>query len=155
MNEEIEVVGIKPTIKTTVTGLEMFKKSLDFAQAGDNVGVLLRGVKREDVCRGQVVSKPGSIHPHTEFETEVYVLKKEEGGRHTPFTSNYRPQFFINTADVTGCVTLKSAEMAMPGENATMAVKLIHPVALETGQRFAIREGGRTVGAGVVSKIIA
>lgn len=154
LNEEIEIVGLKTTQKTIVTGLEMFKKSLDVAQAGDNVGLLLRGIKREDVRRGQVVSKPNSIHPHTEFETEVYVLKKEEGGRHTPFTTNYRPQFFLNTADVTGVITLKNAEMAMPGENATMSVKLIHPVALEPGQRFAIREGGHTVGAGVVSAII-
>jgi len=155
VNEEIEVVGIKDTSKTIVTGLEMFRKTLDHTEAGDNVGVLLRGVEKGDIERGQVIAKPGSVTPHTEFEAEVYILSKEEGGRHTPFFTGYKPQFFIQTADVTGEATLpKGIEMVMPGDNAKMTVKLIQPVALEEGLRFAIREGGSTVGAGVVSKII-
>jgi elongation factor Tu len=155
VGEEIEIVGIKPTVKTTCTGVEMFRKLLDQGQAGDNVGVLLRGTKREDVERGQVLAKPGSITPHTEFECEVYVLSKEEGGRHTPFFNNYRPQFYFRTTDVTGAVTLPAGtEMVMPGDNVSMTVALIAPIAMEQGLRFAIREGGRTVGAGVVSKIV-
>lgn len=155
VNEEIEIVGIKPTHKTVVTGLEMFRKTLDETQAGDNVGVLLRGVEKDDIERGQVLAKPGTITPHSEFDAEAYVLKKEEGGRHTPFFSGYKPQFFIRTADVTGEVTLpEGVEMIIPGDNAKMKVKLIVPVALEEGMRFAIREGGKTVGAGVVTKII-
>lgn len=154
VNEEIEIVGIKPTKKTVVTGLEMFRKTLDMTMAGDNVGVLLRGVEKEDVERGQVLAKPGSITPHSEFDAEVYVLSKEEGGRHTPFFSGYKPQFFIRTGDITGEATLPTGvEMIMPGDNAKMSVKLIVPVALEDGMRFAIREGGKTVGAGVVTKI--
>ncbi len=156
LNEEIEIVGIKETKKTVVTGVEMFRKTLDEGQAGDNVGILLRGVERTDIERGQVLAKPGTINPHTEFEAEVYVLTKEEGGRHTPFFSGYRPQFYLRTTDVTGESTLASGvEMVMPGDNAKLAVKLITPVALEEGLRFAIREGGHTVGAGVVTKIIA
>ena len=156
VGEEIEIVGIKPTQKTTCTGVEMFRKLLDQGQAGDNVGVLLRGTKREDVERGQVLAKPGSINPHTKFEAEVYVLSKEEGGRHTPFFNNYRPQFYFRTTDVTGAVTLPAdKEMVMPGDNVSMAVELIAPIAMEEGLRFAIREGGRTVGAGVVAKITA
>ena len=155
VGEEIEIVGIKPTQKTTCTGVEMFRKLLDQGQAGDNVGVLLRGTKREDVERGQVLAKPGSINPHTKFEAEVYVLSKEEGGRHTPFFNNYRPQFYFRTTDVTGAVTLPAdKEMVMPGDNVSMSVELIAPIAMEEGLRFAIREGGRTVGAGVVAKII-
>lgn len=155
INETIEIVGITPTKQTVVTGVEMFKKQLDEGQAGDNVGVLLRGVEKADVERGQVLAKPGSITPHTEFEAEVYILNKEEGGRHTPFFTGYRPQFYIRTTDVTGNVTLpQGVEMVMPGDNTKMTVKLIVPVALEEGMRFAIREGGRTVGAGVASKII-
>ncbi|GIW64008.1 MAG: elongation factor Tu [Patescibacteria group bacterium] len=155
VGEEIEIVGLRPTHKTVVTGIEMFRKSLDEALPGDNVGVLLRGVEKDDVERGQVLSKPGSITPHTEFEAEIYVLKKEEGGRHTPFFSGYRPQFYIRTTDVTGEVALPSnIEMVMPGDNVKVTVKLIKEVALEEGSRFAIREGGRTVGAGVVTKII-
>jgi len=155
VNEEIEVVGIKETQKIVVTGLEMFRKTLDETVAGDNVGVLLRGVEKNQVERGQVLAKPGSVTPHSEFEAEVYILSKEEGGRHTPFFSGYKPQFFIRTADVTGEVSLpKGIEMVMPGDNAKMIVKLITPVAMEEGQRFAIREGGSTVGAGVISKII-
>ena len=155
VGEEIEIVGIKPTQKTTCTGVEMFRKLLDQGQAGDNVGVLLRGTKREDVERGQVLAKPGSINPHTKFDAEVYVLSKEEGGRHTPFFNNYRPQFYFRTTDVTGAVTLPAdKEMVMPGDNVSMAVELIAPIAMEEGLRFAIREGGRTVGAGVVAKII-
>ena len=155
VGEEIEIVGIKPTVKTTCTGVEMFRKLLDQGQAGDNVGVLLRGTKREDVERGQVLAKPGSITPHTKFECEVYVLSKEEGGRHTPFFNNYRPQFYFRTTDVTGAVTLPAGtEMVMPGDNVSMTVALIAPIAMEQGLRFAIREGGRTVGAGVVSKIV-
>jgi elongation factor Tu len=155
INEEIEMVGIKETKKTIVTGIEMFRKSLDEAHAGDNVGILLRGIEKEDVERGQILAKPGSITPHTEFEAEVYILTKDEGGRHTPFFSGYRPQFYVRTTDVTGEVTLpKGVEMVMPGDNAKMTVKLIQPVAMEEGQRFAIREGGHTVGAGAISKII-
>ena len=156
LNEEIEIVGIKETKKTVVTGVEMFKKSLDEGQAGDNVGILLRGVERDDIERGQVLAKPGSIKAHTEFEAECYVLTKEEGGRHTPFFSGYRPQFYLRTTDVTGEVTLPSGtEMVMPGDTVRVSAKLITPVALEEGLRFAIREGGHTVGAGVVSKVIA
>ena len=154
VGEEIEIVGIKDTTKTIVTGVEMFRKLLDQGQAGDNVGVLLRGTKREDVERGQVLAKPGSINPHTKFEAEVYVLSKEEGGRHTPFFNGYRPQFYFRTTDVTGSVDLpEGVEMVMPGDNVQMTVTLINPIAMEDGLRFAIREGGRTVGAGVVSKI--
>jgi elongation factor Tu len=156
VNEEIEIVGIKPTKKTVVTGVEMFRKELDEGQAGDNIGVLLRGVEKDDVERGQILAKPGSTTPHTEFEAEVYILTKEEGGRHTPFFTGYRPQFYIRTTDVTGEATLpEGTEMVMPGDNIKMKVKLIVPVALEEGVRFAIREGGHTVGAGVVAKIIA
>jgi elongation factor Tu len=148
-------VGIKPTVKTTCTGIEMFRKLLDQGQAGDNAGVLLRGTKRDEVERGQVLCKPGSITPHTDFESEVYVLSKEEGGRHTPFFKGYRPQFYFRTTDVTGAVELPAGvEMVMPGDNIKMVVSLIHPIAMEEGLRFAIREGGRTVGAGVVAKII-
>jgi len=155
VGEEIEIVGIKDTIKTTCTGVEMFRKLLDQGQAGDNVGVLLRGTKREEVERGQVLAKPGSIMPHTKFECEVYVLSKDEGGRHTPFFNNYRPQFYFRTTDVTGSVELPSGtEMVMPGDNVKMTVTLINPIAMEQGLRFAIREGGRTVGAGVVAKVI-
>jgi len=155
VNDEIEIVGIKPTTKTTCTGVEMFRKLLDEGQAGDNVGVLLRGTKREEVERGQVLSKPGSINPHTKFECEVYVLTKEEGGRHTPFFKGYRPQFYFRTTDVTGTIQLPDGvEMVMPGDNIKMTVELIAPIAMEEGLRFAIREGGRTVGAGVVSKIL-
>jgi len=154
VNDEIEIVGIKPTTKTVVTGLEMFRKILDTTEAGDNVGILLRGVEKEDVERGQVIAKPGSITPHTEFDAEVYVLSKEEGGRHTPFFSGYKPQFFIRTSDITGETTLpEGIKMVMPGDNAKMKVKLIVPIALEEGMRFAIREGGKTVGAGVVTTI--
>jgi elongation factor Tu len=155
VGEEIEVVGIRDTQKTTCTGVEMFRKLLDEGQAGDNVGVLLRGLKREDVERGQVLCKPGTITPHTKFECEIYVLSKEEGGRHTPFFNNYRPQFYFRTTDVTGAVELPSGtEMVMPGDNVKLTVELISPIAMEEGVRFAIREGGRTVGAGVVSKIL-
>jgi elongation factor Tu len=155
VGEEIEIVGIKPTTKTTCTGVEMFRKLLDQGQAGDNIGVLLRGTKREDVERGQVLAKPGSITPHTHFEAEIYVLSKEEGGRHTPFFNGYRPQFYFRTTDVTGAVTLpEGVEMVMPGDNVKIEVKLIAPIAMDEGLRFAVREGGRTVGAGVVSKII-
>ena len=156
VGDEIEIVGLKETQKTTCTGVEMFRKLLDEGQAGDNVGVLLRGTKREEVERGQVLAKPGSITPHTKFKAEVYVLSKEEGGRHTPFFANYRPQFYFRTTDVTGAVTLEEGvEMVMPGENVTITVELIAPIAMEEGLRFAIREGGRTVGAGVVSTVIA
>ena len=156
VGDEIEIVGIRDTQKTTCTGVEMFRKLLDQGQAGDNVGILLRGTKREDVERGQVLAKPGTIKPHTEFEAEVYILSKDEGGRHTPFFSNYRPQFYFRTTDVTGSVTLpEGTEMVMPGDNVQMKVKLIAPIAMEQGLRFAIREGGRTVGAGVVAKVIA
>ena len=155
VGEEIEIVGLKATQKTTCTGVEMFRKLLDEGQAGDNVGVLLRGTKREEVERGQVLCVPGSITPHTHFEAEVYVLSKDEGGRHTPFFNNYRPQFYFRTTDVTGAVTLsEGTEMVMPGDNVKIEVKLIAPIAMEEGLRFAIREGGRTVGAGVVSKIV-
>jgi len=156
VNEEVEIVGLKDTQKTVVTGLEMFRKTLDVTQAGDNVGILLRGVEKEAVERGQVIVKPGSVTPHTEFEAEVYILSKEEGGRHTPFFTGYKPQFYIRTADVTGEVTLpEGIEMVMPGDSAKMKVKLIQPVAMEDGVRFAIREGGSTVGAGVITKVIA
>jgi elongation factor Tu len=155
VGDEVEIVGIKATTKTTVTGVEMFRKLLDQGQAGDNVGVLLRGTKREDVERGQVLAKPGSITPHTKFEAEVYVLGKDEGGRHTPFFNGYRPQFYFRTTDVTGACDLpEGTEMVMPGDNVQMTVSLIAPIAMEEGLRFAIREGGRTVGAGVVAKII-
>jgi len=155
VGEEVEIVGLRPTVKTTVTGVEMFRKLLDEGQAGDNVGVLLRGTKRDEVERGQVLCKPGSITPHTKFEAEVYVLTKEEGGRHTPFFTGYRPQFYFRTTDVTGAVDLpEGVEMVMPGDNIKMTVSLIAPIAMEEGVRFAIREGGRTVGAGVVSKVI-
>jgi elongation factor Tu len=156
VGEEIEIVGLKDTTKFTVTGIEMFNKSLDSGQAGDNAGILLRGAKKEEISRGQVLAKPASVKPHTDFEAEVYILKKEEGGRHTAFFSGYKPQFYIRTTDVTGDVTLKEGvEMVMPGDTVTFKVKLIAPVALEENQRFAIREGGKTVGAGVVTKIIA
>jgi elongation factor Tu len=155
VGEEIEIVGIKDTVKTTCTGVEMFRKLLDQGEAGDNVGVLLRGTKREDVERGQVLAHPGSITPHTHFEAEIYVLSKDEGGRHTPFFNGYRPQFYFRTTDVTGAVDLpEGIEMVMPGDNVKVTVKLIAPIAMEDGLRFAVREGGRTVGAGVVSKII-
>ena len=155
VGDEIEIVGIKETGTTTCTGVEMFRKLLDQGQAGDNVGVLLRGTKREEVERGQVLAKPGSITPHTKFECEVYVLSKEEGGRHTPFFNGYRPQFYFRTTDVTGAVDLpEGVEMVMPGDNVKMTVSLIAPIAMEEGLRFAVREGGRTVGAGVVSKIL-
>ncbi len=154
--EEVEIVGIRPTAKTSVTDIEMFRKLLDQGQAGDNVGLLLRGVKKEEVERGQVIVKPGSVKPHTKFTAEVYVLSKEEGGRHTPFFNNYRPQFYFRTTDVTGCVTLpEGTEMVMPGDNVTVTVELITPIAMEKTMKFAIREGGRTVGAGRVSDIIA
>lgn len=155
VNEEIEIVGLRPTQKTVVTGVEMFKKLLDQGQAGDNVGILLRGLKKEDVERGQVLSKPASVTPHTEFEAQIYVLSKEEGGRHTPFFKGYKPQFYVRTTDVTGEVILpEGTEMVMPGDTISITVKLIAPVALEEKQKFAIREGGKTVGAGTVSKII-
>ena len=154
VGDEVEVVGLRPTIKTTVTGVEMFRKLLDQGQAGDNIGALLRGTKREEVERGQVLAKPGTITPHTDFKAEAYVLTKEEGGRHTPFFTNYRPQFYFRTTDVTGIVKLpEGTEMVMPGDNVSMDVELIAPIAMDEGLRFAIREGGRTVGAGVVAKI--
>ncbi|MBQ8630754.1 MAG: elongation factor Tu, partial [Alphaproteobacteria bacterium] len=155
VGDEIEIVGIKPTQKTTCTGIEMFRKLLDEGEAGDNIGVLLRGTKREEVERGQVLAAPGTITPHTTFNCECYILTKEEGGRHTPFFSNYRPQFYFRTTDVTGSIELpEGTEMVMPGDNIRMTATLIHPIAMNEGLRFAIREGGRTVGAGVVSKII-
>jgi len=155
VGEEVEIVGIRPTVKTVCTGVEMFRKILDSGQAGDNIGVLLRGTKRDDVERGQVLAKPGSITPHTKFKSEVYILAKEEGGRHTPFFNGYRPQFYFRTTDVTGVVTLpEGVEMVMPGDNVSMAIELIMPIAMEKELRFAIREGGRTVGAGVISDII-
>jgi elongation factor Tu len=155
VGEEVSIVGIRPTAKTTCTGVEMFRKLLDQGQAGDNVGVLLRGTKREEVERGQVLAKPNTITPHTHFEAEVYVLSKDEGGRHTPFFNGYRPQFYFRTTDVTGaCELPEGVEMVMPGDNVKMTVKLIAPIAMEEGLRFAVREGGRTVGAGVVAKII-
>ena len=154
LNDEVEIVGIRETQKTVVTGIEMFRKQLDYAEAGDNAGVLLRGISREQVERGQVLAKPGSVTPHTTFEAEVYVLSKEEGGRHTPFFANYRPQFYFRTTDVTGVISLpEGTEMVMPGDNVNIHVELIHPIALEQGTKFSIREGGRTVGAGTVSKI--
>ena len=155
LNDEVEIVGLRDTQKTVVTGIEMFRKTLDYAEAGDNAGVLLRGISREDVERGQVLAKPGSVHPHKKFTAQVYVLSKEEGGRHTPFFSNYRPQFYFRTTDVTGVITLpEGTEMVMPGDNVEMTVELIAPVAVENGTKFSIREGGRTVGAGNVSEII-
>ena len=155
VGEEVEIIGLHDTSKTTVTGVEMFRKLLDYAEAGDNIGALLRGVAREDVQRGQVLAAPGSITPHTEFKAEVYVLSKDEGGRHTPFFSNYRPQFYFRTTDVTGVVHLpEGTEMVMPGDNVEMTVELIAPIAIEDGTRFSIREGGRTVGSGVVTEII-
>ena len=155
VGDEIEIVGIRPTAKTTCTGVEMFRKLLDQGEAGDNIGVLLRGTKREEVERGQVLAKPGSITPHTKFAAEVYVLTKEEGGRHTPFFKGYRPQFYFRTTDVTGTIELpEGVEMVMPGDNISMTVQLICPIAMQEGLRFAIREGGHTVGAGVVAKII-
>ena len=155
VGEEVEIVGIRATEKTTVTGVEMFRKLLDVGQAGDNVGCLLRGIKREEIERGQVLAQPGSITPHTRYEAEVYVLTKEEGGRHTPFFNNYRPQFYFRTTDVTGTVALPDGtEMVMPGDNTQMTVTLLTPIAMDEGLRFAIREGGRTVGAGVVAKIL-
>jgi elongation factor Tu len=154
VGEEVEVVGIRDTQKTTVTGVEMFRKLLDQGEAGDNIGALVRGLKREDVERGQVLAKPGTVTPHTEFSAEVYVLSKDEGGRHTPFFANYRPQFYFRTTDVTGEVILpEGTEMVMPGDNVSLSVKLIAPIAMDEGLRFAIREGGRTVGSGVVAKI--
>ena len=156
LNDEVEIVGLKDTRKTVVTGIEMFRKSLDYAEAGDNAGVLLRGVAREDVERGQVLAKPGSVTPHKKFKAQVYILSKEEGGRHTPFFSNYRPQFYFRTTDVTGVIELpEGVEMVMPGDNVEMTVELIAPIAIENGTKFSIREGGRTVGAGNVSEIIA
>jgi elongation factor Tu len=156
VGEEVDIIGLKDAQKTTVTGIEMFNKQLEYGEAGDNAGILLRGVKKEDVHRGQVIAKPGSVTPHTEFTAEVYILKKEEGGRHTPFFTGYKPQFYIRTTDVTGEVTLdEKTEMVMPGDTATFKVKLVAPVALEDTQRFAIREGGKTVGAGAVTKITA
>ena len=155
VGEEVEIVGIRDTVKTTVTGVEMFRKLLDEGRAGENCGVLLRGTKREDVQRGQVLAKPGSIKPHTKFDAEVYVLSKDEGGRHTPFLNGYRPQFYFRTTDVTGAISLpEGVEMVMPGDNVQMSVELIHPIAMDQGLRFAIREGGRTVGAGVVAKVL-
>jgi len=154
LNDEVEIVGIKETKKTVVTGIEMFRKQLDYAEAGDNAGVLLRGISREEVERGQVLAKPGSVTPHSKFKAEVYVLSKEEGGRHTPFFANYRPQFYFRTTDVTGVINLPAGvEMVMPGDNVSIDVELIHPIAIEKGTKFSIREGGRTVGAGVVSEI--
>ena len=155
LNEPVEIVGIKETQKSVVTGLEMFRKSLDYAQAGDNIGALLRGISRDQVVRGQVLAKPGSVHPHHKFKGQVYVLTKEEGGRHTPFVANYRPQFYFRTTDVTGVIEdLGGAEMCMPGDNVEMTVELIHPIAVEQGTKFSIREGGRTVGSGSVTEII-
>ncbi len=155
LNDEVEIVGIRPTKKTVVTGIEMFRKQLDYAEAGDNAGVLLRGIAREEVERGQILAKPGTVTPHTTFEAEVYVLSKEEGGRHTPFFNEYRPQFYFRTTDVTGSIKLPAGtEMVMPGDKVNMTVELIHPIAIENGTKFSIREGGRTVGAGLVSKII-
>jgi elongation factor Tu len=156
VGDEVEIVGLQPTTKTTVTGIEMFNKQLNEGQAGDNAGILLRGTAKEDIHRGQVLAKPGSVTPHTEFEAEVYVLTKDEGGRHTPFFSGYKPQFYVRTTDVTGEVTLPAGtEMVMPGDTITFKVKLVAPVALEDKTRFAVREGGKTVGAGVVTKIVA
>ena len=154
-NDEVEIVGLKPTRKTVVTSLEMFRKTLDFAEAGDNIGALLRGINRDEVERGQVLAKPGSVTPHTKFKAQVYVLTKEEGGRHTPFVSNYRPQFYFRTTDVTGVITLpEGTEMCMPGDNVEMSVELLAPIAIEKGTKFSIREGGRTVGSGNITEII-
>ncbi len=156
LGEEVEIVGIRETKKAVVTGIEMFRKLLDSAQAGDNIGALLRGIDRKEIVRGQVLAKPGSVKPHTKFEAQVYVLSKEEGGRHTPFMTNYRPQFYFRTTDVTGIISLaEGVELVMPGDNTTITVELIHPIALEQGTKFSIREGGHTVGAGSVTKIIA
>jgi elongation factor Tu len=156
VGEDVEIVGLKDTAKTTVTGIEMFNKQLNEGMAGDNAGLLLRGTKKEEVHRGQVLAKPGTVKPHTDFEAEVYILKKEEGGRHTPFFTGYKPQFYVRTTDVTGEVTLaEGVEMVMPGDTVTFKVKLVAPIALEDKMRFAIREGGKTVGAGVVTKIVA
>ncbi len=155
LNDPVEIIGVKPTVSSVVTGIEMFRKTLDFAEAGDNAGILLRGISRDQVVRGQVLAKPGSITPHSKFTCQCYILTKEEGGRHTAFLSNYRPQFFFHTTDITGTITLpEGTEMVMPGDNATFTVELIHPVAVEKGTKFSIREGGRTVGAGTVSEII-
>jgi elongation factor Tu len=155
LNDEVEIVGLKDTKKTVITGIEMFRKQLDYAEAGDNAGVLLRGISREEVERGQVLTKPGTVKPHKKFKASVYVLSKEEGGRHTPFFTNYRPQFYFRTTDVTGVITLpEGTEMVMPGDNITMTVELIAPIAVENGTKFSIREGGKTVGAGSVSEII-
>ena len=155
LNDEVEIVGVRDTQKSVVTGIEAFKKNLDQGQAGDNAGLLLRGIEREQIERGQVLAKPGSITPHTEFEAEVYILKKEEGGRHTPFSKGYKPQFYFRTTDVTGCCTLpEGVEMVMPGDNVNLEVQLITPIAMEKAMRFAIREGGRTVGAGRISEIL-
>jgi elongation factor Tu len=155
VGEEVEIVGIRDTQKTTVTGVEMFRKEMDQGEAGDNCGILVRGIGKDDVQRGQVLCKPGSINPHTTFSAEIYVLSKDEGGRHTPFFSNYRPQFYVRTTDVTGAITLpEGTEMVMPGDNVSITAELIHPIAMEEGTKFAIREGGRTVGAGVVASII-
>ena len=155
LNDEVEIVGIKPTKKTVITGLEMFRKQLDEAEAGDNIGALLRGVNRDEIERGQVLAKPGTVTPHTKFKAQVYILTKEEGGRHTPFVSNYRPQFYFRTTDVTGVITLpEGTEMVMPGDNVEMSVELIHPIAIENGTKFSIREGGRTVGSGNVTEVI-
>jgi elongation factor Tu len=156
LNDEVEIVGLRDTKKSVVTGIEMFRKQLDYAESGDNAGVLLRGIAREDVERGQVLAKPGSVTPHKKFKGQVYVLTKEEGGRHTPFFTNYRPQFYFRTTDVTGVIELPAGtEMVMPGDNVEMTVELIAPIAIEQGTKFSIREGGRTVGSGVVSEIIA
>ena len=156
LNDDVEIVGIKPTSKTVVTGIEMFRKTLDFAQAGDNIGALLRGVNRDQIERGQVLAKPGSVTPHTKFKAQVYVLTKEEGGRHTPFVSNYRPQFYFRTTDVTGVITLpEGTELCMPGDNVVMTVELLAPIAIENGTKFSIREGGRTVGSGSITEIEA
>ena len=155
LNDEVEIVGIKDTKKTVITGLEMFRKQLDLAEAGDNIGALLRGVNRDEIERGQVLAKPGTVTPHTEFKAQVYVLSKEEGGRHTPFVSNYRPQFYFRTTDVTGVITLpEGTDMVMPGDNVVMNVELIAPIAIEEGTKFSIREGGRTVGSGSVTEVI-
>ena len=156
LNDEVEIIGIKDTSKTVVTGIEMFRKTLDYAQAGDNIGALLRGINRDQIERGQVLAKPGSVTPHTKFKAQVYVLTKEEGGRHTPFVSNYRPQFYFRTTDVTGVITLpEGTELCMPGDNVVMEVELLAPIAIENGTKFSIREGGRTVGSGSITEIEA
>ncbi|MCI6514975.1 MAG: EF-Tu/IF-2/RF-3 family GTPase, partial [Erysipelotrichaceae bacterium] len=156
LNDEVEIIGIKDTSKTVVTGIEMFRKTLDYAQAGDNIGALLRGINRDQIERGQVLAKPGSVTPHTKFKAQVYVLTKEEGGRHTPFVSNYRPQFYFRTTDVTGVITLpEGTELCMPGDNVVMTVELLAPIAIENGTKFSIREGGRTVGSGSITEIEA